>query len=78
MLLTSWQFVAEKTWIKGVKVGLVIEKLGNIMNIMEYGIFSNGNLIFKLANTQNDRIILRIILMNWVSFEKAFVHSLIY
>lgn len=48
------------------------------MNIMEYGIFSNGNLIFKLANTQNDRIILRIILMNRVSFEKAFVHSLIY
>lgn len=48
------------------------------MNIMEYGIVSNGNLIFKLANTQNDRIILRIILMNWVSFEKTFVHSLIY
>lgn len=48
------------------------------MNIMEYGIASNGNLIFKLANTQNTRILLRIILVNWVSFERAFVHSLIY
>lgn len=27
-------------------------------NIMEYGIVSNGNLIFKLANTQNDKILM--------------------
>lgn len=45
---------------------------------MEYGLVSIGSLIFKLANTQNNRIILRKILMNWVSFERAFVHSPIY